>query len=527
MKKTIQACLLLLSVLAPHRAEAQLPLIGGLQPAPAEPRPAEDPLGRSTPHGTAAGLIQAAEQGNFARAAEFLDSRLALPERSELARKLWVVLDRRLAGGASRLSESRDGDLDDGLTNRDRICIAVGELGPVDMLIDRVERSQGDPIWLISAVTLRQIPDLYDDIQTPWLERQVPRWMVTSQWLSIPLYRWITILLFIPLLFGGATLATRAVSRIVDPPLRRFMPERNHRTAAGVGPLRLLVLSLFFYTASFWGLTLSSRSFWQRVAGTLMIVAVAWLTLRLLNVVADLSLRRLERVNRSADTALVRLVNRLLKATTVTVAVLLFLYLADVDLTAALTGLGVGGIAIGFGAQKTIENLFGGIMVISDKPINVGDVCRAGEFMGTVEDIGIRSTRIRTMNRTVVAVPNGLLSAMSLENFSLRDRILFQHTIALGRQTTAEQMRLVLEQIRGLLDRHPQVDSTTSRVRFIRFSSGSLDLELFAYVLERDFPAFLAIQERLLLGVMDILEAAGTSVAPLMIPMEAAPLARK
>ncbi|HXR44487.1 MAG TPA: mechanosensitive ion channel family protein, partial [Pseudolysinimonas sp.] len=206
---------------------------------------------------------------------------------------------------------------------------------------------------------------------------------------------------------------------------------------------------------------------------------------------------------------------------------LLFLYLADVDLTAALTGLGVGGIAIGFGAQKTIENLFGGIMVISDKPINVGDVCRAGEFMGTVEDIGIRSTRIRTMNRTVVAVPNGLLSAMSLENFSLRDRILFQHTIALGRQTTAEQMRLVLEQIRGLLDRHPQVDSTTSRVRFIRFSSGSLDLELFAYVLERDFPAFLAIQERLLLGVMDILEAAGTSVAPLMIPMETAPLARK
>jgi MscS family membrane protein len=211
----------------------------------------------------------------------------------------------------------------------------------------------------------------------------------------------------------------------------------------------------------------------------------------------------------------------------VTVAALLFLYLADVDLTAALTGLGVGGLAIGFGAQKTIENLFGGIMVISDKPINVGDTCRAGEFLGTVEDIGIRSTRIRTLNRTVVAVPNGLLSSMSLENFSLRDRILFQHTIALGRQTTAEQMRLVLEQIRALLDAHPQVESTSSRVRFIRFNSGSLDLELFAYVLERDFPAFLGIQEGLLLGVMDILEAAGTSVAPLMIPMEAAPLARR
>jgi len=231
-------------------------------------------------------------------------------------------------------------------------------------------------------------------------------------------------------------------------------------------------------------------------------------------------------VHRSADTALVRLLNRLLKATTVTVAVLTFLYLSDVDLTAALTGLGVGGIAIGFGAQKTIENLFGGIMVISDKPINVGDVCRAGEFMGTVEDIGIRSTRIRTPARTVVSVPNGLLSAMSLENLSQRDRILFQHTVALGRQTTADQMRLVLEEIRGLLDRHPRVESTSARARFIRFSTGSLDLEIFAYVLESEVPAFLAIQEDLLLGIMDILEATGTSVAFPILPMDTAQLAK-
>ena len=136
-----------------------------------------------------------------------------------------------------------------------------------------------------------------------------------------------------------------------------------------------------------------------------------------------------------------RLINRLLKATTVIVAGLFLLYLSDVDLTAALTGLGVGGLAIGFGAQKTIENLFGGIMVISDKPVNVGDVCRVGEFFGTVEDIGIRSTRIRTLDRTVVSVPNGQLAAMSLENFAVRDRIRFHHTVGLGRQTTADQLR--------------------------------------------------------------------------------------
>ena len=155
-----------------------------------------------------------------------------------------------------------------------------------------------------------------------------------------------------------------------------------------------------------------------------------------------------------------RLINRLLKAATVIVAVLVLLYLSDVDLTAALTGLGVGGLAIGFGAQKTIENLFGGIMVISDKPVNVGDVCRVGEFFGTVEDIGIRSTRIRTLDRTVVSVPNGQLASMSLENFALRDRIRFQHTVGLGRQTTADQLRHVLAQIRRLLD-----DSSQGGVR--------------------------------------------------------------
>ena len=267
---------------------------------------------------------------------------------------------------------------------------------------------------------------------------------------------------------------------------------------------------LFFYGASFLGLTLATRNFWHRVAQTVIVIAVCWLSLRLIDRVAELSLKRLQRGHRSADTALVRLINRLLKAAAVIVTGLLLLYLSDVDLTAALTGLGVGGLAIGFGAQKTIENLFGGIMMISDKPVKVGDACRVGGFFGTVEDIGIRSTRIRTLDRTVVSVPNGQLAAMSLENFTVRDRILFHHTVALGRQATADQLRSVLAQIRRMLANHPALDSTSARTRFIRVTGYSLDLEIFVYVLETDYPLFLAIQEELLLGVMDIIETSGT-----------------
>ena len=287
-------------------------------------------------------------------------------------------------------------------------------------------------------------------------------------------------------MFGGATLSTRALSRVARSAVATLHARNGDRKPVSVGPLRLLVLALFFYSVSFFGLSLATRQLLAaggRHADGRGAVLVA---------VASAGSGGGAEPARAWNARIDRPTRRwcgwstgCLKAAIADRGGALFLYLADVDLTAALTGLGVGGIAIGFGAQKTIENLFGGIMVISDKPINVGDVCKAGEFIGTVEDIGIRSTRIRTLNRTVVSVPNGLLSSMSLENFAQRDRILFQHTVALGRQTTADQMRVVLEQIRGLLDAHPRVDAASARARFIRFSTGSLDLEIFAYVLEQ------------------------------------------
>ena len=153
-------------------------------------------------------------------------------------------------------------------------------------------------------------------------------------------------------------------------------------------------------------------------------------------------------------------------------------------------------------------------MVISDKPVNVGDVCKVGEFLGTVEDIGIRSTRIRTLDRTVVSVPNGLLASMILENFAERDRILFHHTVGLGHQTTAEQMRDVLTQIRGLLDcssqggrRRPHAPGSSGSAprRWTSRSSPTCS--------RAEQPAFLAIQEDLLLGIIDIIDSSGTSIA--------------
>ena len=513
MQRTFKTLLVLLSLLVLQRVDLLSLQTGSPQSTNAEPQqPAEDPFGRSTPHGTVVGLVTAAQQ-DLERAAEYLDSDLTPPDRRELARKLGVVLDRKLLTSLDRLRNEPGGDLGDGLTNRDRIGVVESRSGNVELFVDRVQRGEGNSIWLFSSSTLQEIPRLYDELSPLSFERYVPTPLRTTRWLSIPLYRWVAVFLVIPLIFVIASLATRGLTVALRPVFRRLAREQGVGRLGRPGPFRLLVVAVFFYGVSFFGLTLATRRFWTLVAETLAVMALCWFSVRLVDVVTELSLKRLERGRRSADTALVRLLNRLSKAAAVIIAVLFLLYLSDVDLTAALTGLGVGGLAIGFGAQKTIENLFGGIMVISDKPINVGDVCRAGEVFGTVEDIGIRSTRIRTLDRTVVSVPNGQLALMTLENLAQRDRILFHHTVGLAHQTTADQLREVLAAIRRLLDAHPRVDSTSARTRFIRFGGSSLDLEIFAYVLERDHAVFLEIQENLLLGIMDIIDISGASVA--------------
>jgi MscS family membrane protein len=204
---------------------------------------------------------------------------------------------------------------------------------------------------------------------------------------------------------------------------------------------------------------------------------------------------------------------RILKVLIIILAVFLILSTLGFNMTTALAGLGIGGIAIAFALQKTLENLFGGVFVLGDEVIQVGDVCRFGDRVGTIEDISLRSTRIRTPERTELSIPNGSLATMNLENLSRRDKLLFNTKLSLRYETSADQLRYVLAQIRRLLYEHPKVETDGARVRLIGYDNSSLTLELFCYILTRDNNEFLAIQEDLLLRIMDIVEASGTSFA--------------
>jgi MscS family membrane protein len=204
---------------------------------------------------------------------------------------------------------------------------------------------------------------------------------------------------------------------------------------------------------------------------------------------------------------------RLFKGVALAIALLAGLAAFGVDLTATLAGLGIGGVALAFASQRTLENVFGGVLVLSDRSIVVGDVCKIGQYTGEVLDVGLRSMQLRTVNRTVVYVPNGTLATMEVENLSRRDKFLFQHVVGLRYETTIEQVGRVQAEIRAMLAGDARIEQDTHRVRLVRFGSYSLDIDVFAYVKAADFPGFLAVQEELLARIMGTVNAAGTGLA--------------
>ena len=189
------------------------------------------------------------------------------------------------------------------------------------------------------------------------------------------------------------------------------------------------------------------------------------------------------------------------------------------DLVPLLAGLGVGGLAVALAAKTTIANYLGGLILFANKPVRVGDICRHGKAtpgqygVYTVEEIGLISTRLRDIDRTITTIPNAEFSNMHIVNLTARDKRLLKTTLQLRYETTPEQLRYVLAKLRELLLGHPMVNPDPARARFIGYGPYSLDVGIHAYLRCQDENTFLAIQEDLLLRMADIVRDAGTSFA--------------
>ena len=197
------------------------------------------------------------------------------------------------------------------------------------------------------------------------------------------------------------------------------------------------------------------------------------------------------------------------------VAIALFAVLANFgfDVTTGLAALGIGGLALALGAQKTIENLVGSMTLVADHPLRIGDFCKIGQTYGTVEDIGMRSTRLRTLDRTILTVPNGELATLQIENFTQRDRFWLHHELAIRLDTPPARMRTLLKDLRRLLEIDPRLDPQSNRVRVLRADRDAIAIEIFAYAFAADFNGFLEIQEEILFRVFETLRDNGVALA--------------
>ncbi len=337
-----------------------------------------------------------------------------------------------------------------------------------------------------------------------------PVWFVT--FVGEPVWKWSALgllLLGAALVFG---LAFRAAAALDDGSRPKAGWAALVRPALAVCAL-LLCRFLSYAAVDVIRLTGAQRDLVLALLAILAHAIVVWLIFLVAVRIADAVIRVRDMGISALDTQLVRLVSKL---TAVLLALYALVSLAErlgIPVAPMLAGLGVGGLAVALAVRPTLENIVAGFVLFADAPVRVGEFCRFGDKMGTVEAIGLRSVRLRGIDRTVIAVPNAEFCQIQLVNFTRRDAILLQTRLGLRYETTPDQLRLVLARLRELLIRHPKVSPDPARVRFVEYGASSLDVEIFAYVNTRDFSEFLAIQEDLNLRMKDIVEGCGAAFA--------------
>ena len=484
-------------------------------PAAAQAETPKDPLGRETPRGSVLGFMRVAREGNDEAAAQYLNTTLQGRPAEVLARQLYVVLDTRLPARIDEISDRPEGRLTNPLRPDEEVIATIPTTnGPLNIMLELVRRQNGPPIWLFSPSTLEAIPGAFSQVDLFSLDEHLPAFLVKPRMAGIRLFNWLALFLAVPLAYRlmailhaiWVPLARRkGLSRLVPPGVG---------SARLAGAVRFIILAIAIrWLIAKSDLPLLERQFWWAVSVLFTIGAATWLLL-LVNAALERYVRQRSLASRRAEVAsMVRVARWFADGLVILVAVLVMIRRLGGDPTAAIAGLGIGGIAVALAAQKTLENVIGGLSLIFDRAVCVGDFLKVGEASGTVDSIGLRSTRIRTLDRTILSVPNGQIANVSVETISSRDMFWFHHFIGLRYETTPGQMRAVVSGIVRLLGSHPVVDPESVRARFLRFGPSSLDIEAFAYIVAKDWPQFLEIQEGLLLGIMEIVEQAETAIA--------------
>ena len=511
---------------APATAPAQLRLTGAATPAekpnqPAAPEtaaPAPE-VAPDSPRASLARFLDSARRGRFAEATGYLELPRTTPadEAAAVARQLQAVLDRRVRIDFEALSPLPGGDPDDGLPpgvdQVARIPVEGGATEPVRMV--RRQTDAGTR-WLITRATLEKLPEWYGGLEDRWLRdllpepllRHGPRGLLWWQWAALPLFVLFAWLLGRGLGYLFRLIALRLAARTAytwdDRLLARTRGPTTLFFAIGVSYLALPLLALYRPAEELGHLILRS----------LLLVVFFWGIFRILDVLGEIALTGPWAKTHPTSRALVPLLVRSGKIAVIPVALVAALSELGYPVASLLAGLGIGGLALALAAQKTVEHLFGSISLSIDQPFRIGDFVKVEDFLGTVEAIGLRSTRFRTLDRTLITIPNGTLAETRIESYTARDRFRLFSVFGLAHGTTTAQVREILANIEAALRGHPQIYPDDMTIRLSGLGPTGLELTVMAWFFAPEFAVFTGYRQEMLLRIAEIVEAAGTRIAP-------------
>lgn len=503
---------------APTAAGTPSPESSAREPSvePADSAPEQD-----SPRVAVETFLRLCRDEQFQRAARFLDLSLAHRSRgAELARRFRFVLERHEPIDPNQLSPKSSGSDNDGLPpNVDRVTEIQSASGRSESIrLVRLATPIGpnqDIYWVFSAATVSRIDHWYENLDHRWAFETLPPILLKTgpagilfwQWLALPCLGLVAWLLGMLLARISNWLLARAARRTSAAWDDQLVPQLR-------GPLRLAWTLISARLGLPWlALHARAESSLETALRAGLFLAFFWTLLRGLSLLAYGLTTSAWATGHPASRSLVPIGTRVAKVLVFLLAIVAMLAEFGYPVASLIAGLGIGGLAVALAAQKTVENLFGAFSLGVDQPFREGDFVRIEDFVGTVEAIGLRSTRIRTLDRTVISIPNGKLAEMRLESFSERDRIRLHCRLGVVYETTADQMRLILEDLERVLRAHPKTWQEAMTVRFEAFGASSLDIEIMVWFMTTDFDEFKLIRQTINLEFMRVVEKHGSSFA--------------
>ena len=483
--------------------------------AAASPPPQSEPSPGS-PRAALEQFFSLARAGRFVEAGTFVDAADPTPEaRALAARQLKAVLDRHLWVDLDDVSPLTSGDVTDGLpANVEQIGV-VRQSGGVAAPIRMVRAGDGEVAWRFSRQTTARVPALYAALDNRWTLEHVPEVLQRAGPFEILRWQWLAL----PLLLALATLIGSLASRLVRTAFSRVVARTSTSWDDALldrlsAPLTVaLTLAAASALLPWLALYAPAERMLYRIIRVALYGDFFWALWRLVDVVREVLGATRWAVASPASRSLLPIGTRITKVLVLALAAVAVLSMLGFPVASLVAGLGIGGLALALAAQKTVENLFGAFSIGVDQPFREGDFVKIDDFVGTVEQIGLRSSRFRTLDRTLITLPNGRVADMRIESYAARDRLRFATVVGLAYETSVAQMREVLDGFERTLRDHPKIWPDNVVVRFREFAQSSLDIEIMAWFETQDWGEFQGIRQELLLQFMEIVERAGTSIA--------------